>query len=139
MTHIATILVSYKAFSYVFLLMTVLLLSRIPMGTFNTPSHLDTIGHFVLVATGAPLMMALLTAYKTLPALSSTTHYIFVTSLLGISLEVIWEIFEFTIDALFGLSWQLSNTDTMIDILLGVVGAVAGAMVFVRLYGVKAS
>lgn len=109
------------------------------MGTFNIPSHLDVIGHFVLVAAGAPLAMAFATAYKLLPRFESTTHYVLVTSLLGISLEVLWEIFEFMIDVSFGLSWQLSNADTMIDLLLGVIGAVAGALVFVRLYGTKVS
>lgn len=105
------------------------------MGTFSTPSHLDILGHFILVAAGAPLLMACVTAYKLLPTSGSTVQYIIATSLLGISMEVIWEIFEFTIDILFGLSWQINNTDTMIDIMLGVVGAIAGATVFAKLYG----
>lgn len=107
------------------------------MGTFNDPSLLDVLGHFVLVATGAPLLMVFVTGYGILPKFESEVHYIVATSLLGISLEVLWEVFEFMIDMFFNLSWQVSNFDTMVDIILGIVGAAAGAMLLVKLYGIK--
>lgn len=137
MRHLYKIFVEYKWFSIPFMVMVLLLLSRIPLGTFNDPSALDVLGHFVMVATGTPLLMILMIGGRLLPTLKSAAHYIVVTSLLGISLEVIWEIFEFIIDASFQVSWQVSNSDTMADIILGVVGAVVGAAMFVKIYGIR--
>lgn len=137
MAKLYTYLREYKWFSAVFIVMIVLLLSRIPMGTFNNPSTLDIFGHFVLVATGAPLLIMPFMHYKLIPHAISPFHFMLLTTLLGITLAVVWEIIEFVIDMLFGLSWQLSNSDTMTDIILGVFGAVFGAIIFVKMHDIK--
>lgn len=136
MQHIKDILLTYKAFSSVLVVMTGLLLIRVPLGTFDMPSLLDVIGHFVMVAAGAPLVMQLLINKGFLPEMTAA-HRAMVTIMLGITLEVLWEILEFCSDLTFGLSWQPSNTDTMLDISLGVAGATVGALLFAKLYAQK--
>lgn len=47
--------------------------------------------------------------------------------LAGIASTAVWEIYEFTVDTLFGWDCQLNSlTDTMTDIIAGSIGALAG-------------
>lgn len=113
-----------------------ILLLRIPLGTFNDPSMLDTIAHFVLPATAAPLIVAIFQASSLLPYLRPAA-FALVSTMVGVASEALWEIVEFAIDSQFNTVWQLSNTDTMTDIILAVIGALTGTLLFQWLYTSK--
>ena len=123
-------------FSAIFVIMLTVLLARIPLGTFNNASSLDSLGHFILPATGSPLALLLLNAKKILPVFKGG-RFVFIAILLGTTLEVMWEIIEFFVDLIFNLNWQPSNRDTMTDILLGLCGSALGATIFITLYRKK--
>ena len=57
------------------------------------------------------------------------THVVLVFSLVCAA-AVFWEFFEFTFDLLFGTHMQLSNQDTMTDLLLGVSGGASFIFAF---------
>jgi hypothetical protein len=138
MKTIKKVLVTYKFFTYVFLVMTGLLLLRVPLGTFNVDSRLDTIGHFVLPATGAPLLLLMLQEAKFLPGVK-TAPFIFMTFLLGVTIEALWEIFEFSVDVFFNQNWQPGAADTMLDIISAVCGSLVGGLLFTKIYRSKLS
>lgn len=113
--------------------MNVALLARIPAGTFNDSSLLDTIAHFVLPATGTPLLYIILERLQLFPEMARSSKF-FVILALGITSAVLWEIFEFSVDRAFGTDWQLSNTDTMTDLILGLIGTLVGTGIFMKVY-----
>lgn len=123
----------YRLFTTVIVIALFLLLIRIPLGTFNYPSFIDTIGHFVLPAVSAPLITELLIKLRYLPALNSKGLLLIVV-LIATSVEVIWEIFEYCIDVILGWNWQLSNADTMMDIILSITGGIVGGYIFLKIY-----
>jgi hypothetical protein len=133
LTTIRQVITLYYPFSITLLVVLFLLLIRIPLGTFNDTSIIDTIGHFTLPATGAPLVYALLVKTSFLPYLKVHAALL-IMILLGTTMEAFWEIFEFCIDLIFPWHWQLSNQDTMIDIILAVVGSLIGGLLFYCLY-----
>jgi hypothetical protein len=133
MKQLSTVLASYKLYALVFATMIAVLLIRIPFGTFNTSPTIDSIGHFVLPATAAPLLAMVLQATKFAPKLR-TSALLLAIILLGVTSEALWEIFEFCIDQLLGFSWQPNNTDTMLDIILAVAGTIVGGLLFIRIY-----
>lgn len=135
-SHIKTIvnvLVRYRFFTIIMAVMLLVLSTRIPLGTFSQASHLDTLAHFVLPFSGAPLMFALLRRAAFLPVLSAGATVISIL-LIGIALEVGWEIIEFGLDITLNWNWQPSNADTMIDLILAVIGSSGGGYVFIKLY-----
>lgn len=127
------ILHDHKLLLGIFVLMLLILLIRIPLGTFNQASYLDTIGHFILPAVGAPILFVLLSITEVIHV-AYKKQALFLIFLLGIAAEVLWEVFEFTVDNLTNLHWQLSNSDTMVDILLAVTGSLCGAIVYNLFY-----
>lgn len=130
------IIKTHKIYAAIFLSWNMILLARIPLGTFNDSSVLDVIAHFVLPATGTPLLYLVLEQIKLMPAMARTGELL-VTIMLGVSLAVLWEIFEFTVDRTFGTDWQLNNMDTMTDLILGLLGTIFGTVVFMRIYKSK--
>jgi hypothetical protein len=54
-----------------------------------------------------------------------------VTLALGVAIGGIWEILEWSSDSLFGSSLQLSNDDTVGDLISDTLGAVAGGLLLV--------
>ncbi len=124
---------NHKVFIATFFIMLAILLARIPLGTFNQPSVVDIFGHFLLPASGAPLLYFLLSKFNIVIA-TKKRHVFFLIVLLGITSEVLWEICEFIVDAATELQWQVSNLDTMTDIILGVGGALTGAFIYACYY-----
>lgn len=133
MDHIKNTIFEYKAFSGAIAVMLLFLLFRIPLGAYNEPSLLDIVAHFVLPAVGGPLLAVLAQRLGALKA-GSKAAFVLLACLLAIAAEVLWEIFEYWVDTLFGLTWQPSNADTMADIMLTVVGAAIGSVVFLVVY-----
>jgi hypothetical protein len=133
MKQMLAVLSKYKPYTFIFSAMLLVLLLRIPFGAFTHTPHIDSVGHFILPATGAPLLAMALQATKFLPKLRSAALVLVIVSM-GVTLEALWEIFEFCIDQLFGLNWQPSNTDTMFDIIFAVAGTISGGLLFIRLY-----
>ncbi|MDB5166226.1 MAG: hypothetical protein JWM37_298 [Candidatus Saccharibacteria bacterium] len=127
------LLSTHKLYATIFIGVVIASLGRIPLGTFNNASPLDTFSHFILPATGAPLVVVYL-ATRDVVRMHNRLAFVFITVLLGTSVEAIWEIEEFIIDALFTLQWQLGNTDTMIDVILAVAGSAVGAIIFTKIY-----
>lgn len=127
------ILHDHKLLVGVFALMLLTLLIRIPLGTFNQASYIDTIGHFILPAVGAPILFVFLTITEVIHV-AYKNQALFLILLLGIAAEVLWEVFEFTVEGLTGVQWQLSNSDTMVDIILGITGSLTGAIVYNLFY-----
>ncbi len=133
MQELKTILHIYKSFAIIVFAILFLSLIRIPLGTFNQGSTIDTVSHFALPAFGAPLLYALLTHLGYLPTLKSPGILLMIL-LIGVSAEVVWEIFEFHVDWFFSLQWQVSNTDTMYDLILAFVGSITGGLLYLRRY-----
>lgn len=135
MKELKYIFQTHKVFSYAAVTILFLLLIRIPFGTFNEGSSIDTFAHFALPLFAAPLLYAWLRRLNYLPGAEHNRGQILLVVLLGVSAEVIWEIFEFGVDRAFGLQWQIDNTDTMHDLMLAVIGSLAGGCLYTRVYG----
>lgn len=133
MKHIVDILLAYKLYSGIIAVVILLELVRIPLGTFNGPSRLDVVAHFLFPATIGPLLAVFLQKIN-LISVKSTPVFVFLAVLLGIFVEVAWEIVEFFVDLVLQLGWQLNNFDTMFDITLSVIGSCLGAVIFTYLY-----
>jgi hypothetical protein len=56
------------------------------------------------------------------------------TMFVGVLFGVLWELIEFVLDWALSTDLQLSNTETIIDLLWNDVGAVVGAVLATRLY-----
>lgn len=132
MTSLCTELIAHKVYNGIFIASVVILLARIPLGTFNDSSILDTIAHFVLPATGTPVLYQALEKSKHLPSATYGSK-LFIMVLLGVTLAVVWEIFELSVDMLFGTNWQLNNIDTMTDLMLGLAGSMLGSLIYLHL------
>ena len=95
-----------------------------PLGVFSAQAPLDPYVHFIFpMASGSIIVSTLFwdDPPRTLPAM-------IMVGTIGVTLEVLWEIIEFTGDHLFHLHWQVDNSDTMWDLIIGVIGAAAGAV-----------
>jgi YVTN family beta-propeller protein len=97
--------------------------AQIPLGVFAARSPLDATAHVLLPAAAASLLHDLL--YSRVA--HSAVQYFCTMVLLGVGAEMIWEVLEFTADAVLHIGWQVDNADTMYDIVCGIVGAVLGA------------
>lgn len=136
LSHLKTVgrvLTHFRFFTIILIVTLLVLLARIPLGTFSQATDLDTLAHFVLPFSGAPLAFALLRRAAFLPVLSAAATVACIL-LIGTVLEVGWEIVEFAVDLSLGLNWQLSNADTMIDLILAVAGSACGGYLFIKLY-----
>lgn len=133
---VADILIRYKLFTAIMATTLFLLLIRLPLGTFNYPSYVDTVAHFVLPAVSAPLIVELLVKLRYLPQFTNKSRLL-IYLLVATVAEVVWEIVEYCVDLTFKWSWQLSNADTMIDLILAVGGGIVGGYIFIKLYHFK--
>ncbi|MFH1325411.1 MAG: hypothetical protein ABIH49_01415 [archaeon] len=61
--------------------------------------------------------------------LNSVSRIVFVVSLVGLT-AVFWEFFEFSLTYITGMSFQGNLSDTMNDLLLGLLGGFAGVLFF---------
>lgn len=133
MQNIRTILQTHKTFAAIVCVTLLLSLIRIPLGTFNEGSVIDTLSHFLLPAFGTPLLFALLTQLNYLPPMKNPGILTLIL-LMGVMGAVAWEIFEFNVDWFFNLQWQVSNADTMYDLILAVLGSLLGGFIYLRNY-----
>ena len=126
-------LLYYKIFSVPLALLLFILLIRVPLGTFSQASALDPIAHFILPALSGVLLFAVLVRSKFLPP-TAQAGSVFMVIILGVFVEVLWEIFEYIVDLTLHLGWQLGNSDTMADLILAVIGSAIGGLVLVKHY-----
>ncbi len=91
------------------------------------------VSHFALPAFGAPLLYALLVRLGHLSRLKNSRLMLTIL-LIGVSTEIIWEIFEFNVDWFFGLEWQPSHADTLYDFMLAVIGSIFGGYLYLKAY-----
>lgn len=97
----------------------------------------DKIVHFGAPLVYAPIVYILLIRAGLLVPLHDTrrAHHgaaiVLVTLALGTLISVGYEIVEFTADHAFGAHLQKGNTDTMTDLIAGVLGSLAGGLLLV--------
>ena len=104
--------------------------AQIPLGLFAAQSPLDSTAHVLLPAAATSLLYDAF--YHRV--VHSSAQYFGTMVLLGVSTEMFWEVLEFGGDAAFGLSWQVDNADTMRDIICGIVGAMLGAGIRLKIW-----
>ena len=86
----------------------------------------DKLLHFqsglLLSASGYVIVYALNESEATALDLSPVFVSVFAVAF-SLAIGAIWEMFEFTGDSIFGSTWQINNTDTMLDLIADGVGA----------------
>lgn len=128
MTVFLEVLKNNKVLAVIFFVTLSIYLVGLLIGFFAKDTYYDKIVHFLLPATGAPLGYGYLKKVSLLPTAANTAGGMLVIFILAVTGEAIWEVFEFTLDYVFGLNWQYGNFDTMTDIILAVMGGAAGAL-----------
>lgn len=96
-----------------------------PLGMFSAQAPLDPYVHFIFPMTSGSILVSYLFWDTDQPAPLPT---MIMVGSIGVTAEVLWETAEFAGDNLWGLHWQLGNTDTMHDLITGVFGAAFGAL-----------
>jgi len=97
----------------------------------------DDVVHFTVPLLGAPVVYIVLARLDVVPDPRDETHarhYVgmfIVTLALGLAIGAIWEMIEYASDNLIGSSLQLSNTDTVNDLMADGLGALGGAALLV--------
>jgi uncharacterized membrane protein YjdF len=97
----------------------------------------DDLVHFTLPMLTAPVLYIALARLDVVPDPRDETHVrhyvgIFVvTAALGITMGALWELVEWRSDAWFGTHLQLSNDDTVGDLLRDSLGSLVGAALLV--------
>ena len=95
----------------------------------------DKLVHFIEIALATSLALFLLLGYRRLRRLDVPEASLWVgAALVGVALGTGWEIVEFIQGFLAAANLQLSNVDTMTDLIADMAGAVCGAVVAVWLY-----
>lgn len=95
-----------------------------------TFTYYDEVIHFFMPAFGAPLLFIAIAKASVQRQLSgSIAEIVFATFLFGTAAAVLWEVFEFAIDPFTPHTpWQPSNLDTMVDLIVGMAGSIAGGV-----------
>src|SRR5918999_2301193 len=107
------------------------------IGAYDAIPWFDNVVHFTLPFFLAPTLYIALARADVVPDPKDSTerrHYvgIFVVALaLGVALGGLWEIWEWISDHSFGSSLQLSNDDTVGDLVADSAGSIAGAALLV--------
>lgn len=91
--------------------------------SFNKPIH------FFMQLFGSPLLYLLIASPKARQITRSVGGVIFAVFLYGATAAVLWEIFEFIIEPITSDVWQISNTDTMLDLIAGICGSLVGGAI----------
>lgn len=117
-----------KGLATVFIITQLLFIAGVVTGFFSQGSVYDKIVHFILPATGAPLLYSYLQGIGFLSGTKNKMNGMLVIFLLAVTAEALWEIFEFTLDHTLGSNWQYGNFDTMVDIIMATAGGVLGAL-----------
>jgi hypothetical protein len=91
----------------------------------------DTAGHLILTTAVTPVLAATIGRFWP-PARRSIRRTGALAGLAAVGLAVGWELLEWCSDTLLGTNMSLSPTDTMYDLISGVIGAGAGAVIAAR-------
>lgn len=121
----------YPIFLTIFLLTLLFQIVGMFLGIFIPGLHLDKVVHFLLPATGAPLLYALLISWNVLKPLG-TAGTLLIIFCLGVTAESIWELIEFVIDLTTVYSLQYTLRGTILDMLMAVLGSLVGGFFFLR-------
>ena len=103
------------------------------LGFYDRFTHYDTVVHFLVPATIAPIVYILLARAEVVPRLHDTSerrHHlgVFVVTLsFGLAIGALWEIFEWTSDHVVGSHLVLGEQDTVGDLVADGCGAAFGA------------
>ncbi len=124
---------------YDLLLLTALGLQGIgeDVGAYDSLPWFDRVVHFVFPLLASGVLYVTLARLDVLPDLRSETrkrHYLgigVVTFALGAAFGAVWELVEWTSDAAFGSTLQEGNDDTVGDLAMDSLGAVAAGLLLV--------
>lgn len=104
---------------------------------YDAISWFDNVVHFTVPLLGAPVVYIVLARLDVAPDPRDETHvrhYVgmfIVTLALGLAIGAIWEMIEYASDQILGSELQLSNTDTVGDLMADGLGALCGAALLV--------
>ena len=107
------------------------------LGAYDALPWFDNVAHFTLPFFLAPTVYIALARADVVPDPKddATRHHLVgmfvVTLALGVAIGGIWEIWEWVSDHAFGSSLQLSNDDTVGDLVADTAGSAAGALLLV--------
>jgi hypothetical protein len=107
------------------------------LGLYDAWKPYDNVVHFVVPLLCSQVAYIALARIEVLPDMREqfTPHRyagIFtVTMALGVAIGGIWEVFEYSSDSLFGSNLQLSNGDTVGDLISDTLGSAAGGLLLV--------
>jgi hypothetical protein len=107
------------------------------LGLYDAWKPYDNVVHFVVPLLCSQVAYIALARIEVLPDMREpfTPHRyagIFaVTMALGVAIGGIWEVFEYSSDELFGSNLQLSNRDTVGDLISDTLGSAAGGLLLV--------
>jgi hypothetical protein len=106
-------------------------------GVYDALPIFDDLVHFTLPMLTAPVLYIALARLDVVPDPRDDTHaqhyagIFVVTTALGITIGALWELVEWGADTWFGTHLQLSNEDTVGDLLRDSIGSLAGAALLV--------
>jgi hypothetical protein len=107
------------------------------LGLYDAWKPYDNVVHFVVPMLCSQVVYIGLARIEVLPDMRedfTPNRYagIFtVTMALGVAIGAIWEIFEYASDSLFGSNLQLSNRDTVGDLIADTLGSATGGILLV--------
>jgi hypothetical protein len=91
--------------------------------------------HALIAAGVAGVVVLLLIGYRDSERLDLPTQLVALTAMLtGMLSTAVWEVLEFFLDWVRYTDLQTSNTESMLDMLAGNVGAVLGALLLLHAY-----
>jgi hypothetical protein len=107
------------------------------LGLYDAWKPYDNVVHFVVPLLCSQVAYIALARIEVLPDMREqfTPHryagMFTVTMALGVAIGGIWEVFEYLSDSLFGSNLQLSNADTVGDLISDTLGSAAGGVLLV--------
>lgn len=111
-------------------------LAGMAIGFMGMDDNYDKVAHFLLPATGAPILYALLAELNILKPLK-TFGLVFTIFAIGVAAEAVWEIIEYLIDMSAQSGLQRTLTDTILDMVMAVFGSLLGGIYFAVRYNNK--
>jgi hypothetical protein len=104
---------------------------------YDTVTWFDNVVHFAVPLLGAPVVYIVCARLDVVPDPKDETHLkhyagmFLVTLALGLAIGAIWEMIEYASDELLGSELQLSNADTVGDLMADGLGALCGAALLI--------
>lgn len=107
------------------------------LGLYDAWAPYDNVVHFCVPMLTAPVAYICFARVEVLPDLRDETDFrrdaaiFLVTFALGLAIGALWEMLEYGSDQVFGSRLQLSNTDTVGDLMADGAGSLVGAALLV--------